>query len=242
MPKLYETCHELDVIINLDYGNGVNVETGEFFENVAEKIAELNIEKDRLLKYFCGIHRDTKADIKKFDDEIERLTKQRDALKNYDKGIVSYVTYCLNGEKWKQDGFSVYYGTAQDSVDVNIEPKFLPVNYVNVEYVPKKKDLLNLAMVNAKVNLENKINSLNQTLSSNISLYNQEKDKFSEKQKQPSKICRICYGDDNTDKNPLIYPCKCSGSMKFIHYECLKTWLTNQTAASALGGYDIFPK
>lgn len=38
--------------------------------------------------------------------------------------------------------------------------------------------------------------------------------------------CRICLGDDLRDlENPLITPCKCSGSMKFIHLECLKSWI-----------------
>ena len=40
-----------------------------------------------------------------------------------------------------------------------------------------------------------------------------------------TKICRICYGDDSTEENPLIYPCICKGSMKYIHYDCLKNWL-----------------
>lgn len=36
-------------------------------------------------------------------------------------------------------------------------------------------------------------------------------------------LCRICYDDDNTDKdNQLCYPCKCDGSIKWIHQECLK--------------------
>ena len=37
--------------------------------------------------------------------------------------------------------------------------------------------------------------------------------------------CRICYGDDYNDENPLICPCVCKGSMKYIHYICLKNWL-----------------
>ena len=38
-----------------------------------------------------------------------------------------------------------------------------------------------------------------------------------------SPMCRICYDDDNTDKtNVLCYPCKCNGSIKWIHQECLK--------------------
>ena len=43
-----------------------------------------------------------------------------------------------------------------------------------------------------------------------------------------TKLCRICYGDDSTIDNPLIYPCICKGSMKYIHYECLKNWLNSK--------------
>ena len=40
------------------------------------------------------------------------------------------------------------------------------------------------------------------------------------------KCCRICFsGEKDKIKNPLICPCTCKGSMKFIHYYCLKNWL-----------------
>lgn len=37
--------------------------------------------------------------------------------------------------------------------------------------------------------------------------------------------CRFCWGNESTDDNPCIVPCKCSGSVGFIHYNCLKSWL-----------------
>ena len=40
--------------------------------------------------------------------------------------------------------------------------------------------------------------------------------------------CRICYGEDTNEKNPLICPCICKGYMKYIHYECLKNWLNSK--------------
>ena len=44
--------------------------------------------------------------------------------------------------------------------------------------------------------------------------------------KKNKRICRICYMEEIDKKgNPLIKPCKCSGSMKYIHYECLLHWL-----------------
>ncbi|KAI9861773.1 MAG: hypothetical protein M1813_005122 [Trichoglossum hirsutum] len=36
--------------------------------------------------------------------------------------------------------------------------------------------------------------------------------------------CRICRGEGSATE-PLFYPCKCSGSIKFVHQECLMEWL-----------------
>ncbi|KAF2264153.1 hypothetical protein CC78DRAFT_495542, partial [Lojkania enalia] len=38
--------------------------------------------------------------------------------------------------------------------------------------------------------------------------------------------CRICRGEGTADE-PLFYPCKCSGSIKFVHQECLMEWLSH---------------
>ncbi|KEF52082.1 uncharacterized protein A1O9_11708 [Exophiala aquamarina CBS 119918] len=38
--------------------------------------------------------------------------------------------------------------------------------------------------------------------------------------------CRICRGEASPHQ-PLYYPCKCSGSIKFVHQECLKEWLSH---------------
>ena len=35
-------------------------------------------------------------------------------------------------------------------------------------------------------------------------------------------LCRICYSSESNINNPLISPCKCNGSMQYIHYNCLK--------------------
>ncbi|KAL9112548.1 MAG: hypothetical protein Q9227_003119 [Pyrenula ochraceoflavens] len=38
--------------------------------------------------------------------------------------------------------------------------------------------------------------------------------------------CRICRGEASEDE-PLFYPCKCSGSIKFVHQTCLMEWLSH---------------
>ncbi|KAH8586281.1 hypothetical protein B0O99DRAFT_695650 [Bisporella sp. PMI_857] len=38
--------------------------------------------------------------------------------------------------------------------------------------------------------------------------------------------CRICRGE-GTSEMPLYYPCKCSGSIKHVHQQCLMEWLSH---------------
>lgn len=42
-------------------------------------------------------------------------------------------------------------------------------------------------------------------------------------------VCRICRtpGDD---ESPLYYPCACSGSIKYVHQDCLLQWLNHSNA------------
>lgn len=42
--------------------------------------------------------------------------------------------------------------------------------------------------------------------------------------------CKVCWSSDQTAENPLLNSCKCDGSVRFIHYECLKFWLKQKMA------------
>ena len=45
-----------------------------------------------------------------------------------------------------------------------------------------------------------------------------------------NKVCRICYiEEDDPENNPLLQPCLCSGSMKYIHLSCLKHWISTRS-------------
>ncbi|KAI8320261.1 hypothetical protein GQ54DRAFT_247879, partial [Martensiomyces pterosporus] len=39
-------------------------------------------------------------------------------------------------------------------------------------------------------------------------------------------ICRVCRGEA-TESEPLFHPCKCSGSIKYVHQDCLEEWLAH---------------
>ncbi|CAH1448430.1 unnamed protein product [Lactuca virosa] len=40
---------------------------------------------------------------------------------------------------------------------------------------------------------------------------------------------RICQNSGDAD-NPIIYPCDCSRSIKFVHQDCLLQWLNHNNA------------
>lgn len=49
--------------------------------------------------------------------------------------------------------------------------------------------------------------------------------------------CRICFRGDSDQNDPLISPCKCSGSMKYIHYKCLKQCIETKITKKIGEGY-----
>jgi hypothetical protein len=58
--------------------------------------------------------------------------------------------------------------------------------------------------------------------------------------------CRFCF-EGPEPANPLVNPCKCTGSMKYIHVQCIRLWRTNTTnyewinrCQLCLSDYDVF--
>ncbi|KAL3924571.1 MAG: hypothetical protein SGILL_000968 [Bacillariaceae sp.] len=39
-------------------------------------------------------------------------------------------------------------------------------------------------------------------------------------------ICYMCFDEEDSEGNPLITPCKCSGDTKYVHVDCLRKWHT----------------
>ena len=54
------------------------------------------------------------------------------------------------------------------------------------------------------------------------------KDNLKQGALESGKACRICLDEFDDEFNPFITPCKCSGSMKFIHLKCLRKWLDSK--------------
>lgn len=48
-----------------------------------------------------------------------------------------------------------------------------------------------------------------------------------EEEEENERICKICYGVDNLPDEEWLAPCKCSGTIKWVHRHCLTRWLQN---------------
>ncbi|XP_032416605.1 E3 ubiquitin-protein ligase MARCHF7 [Xiphophorus hellerii] len=44
-------------------------------------------------------------------------------------------------------------------------------------------------------------------------------------------LCRICQMREESSSNPLIQPCHCTGSLQFVHQECIKRWLRSKISS-----------
>ena len=53
--------------------------------------------------------------------------------------------------------------------------------------------------------------------------------------------CRICFCEGNFEgKDPLISPCKCTGSVSYIHLNCLRKWLTSKIIRKSSSSNNIY--
>ena len=86
--------------------------------------------------------------------------------------------------------------------------------------------------INKNIN-KNSNNNLALKSNSNCNLNNDIKNNLSEipKGKRQRKIipqCRICLMEDNDADNPMINPCSCIGTVRFIHVDCIRKWLKSK--------------
>ena len=45
--------------------------------------------------------------------------------------------------------------------------------------------------------------------------------------------CRICLLDETVKSSKMISPCKCNGSIRFVHAECLEAWLNSLSKSTS---------
>ena len=124
----------------------------------------------------------------------------------------------------KEDSFSIYVGSQALSSEMWYILKYAPgVN----GYELKEDDILKLGRVLIQVK---KISS-GEYLKKDLVVESLACSDLSENEV----ACKICCCTESDTVNPLISPCKCIGSMKYIHLECLRKWLQSKITSRSSG-------
>ena len=100
------------------------------------------------------------------------------------------------------------------------------------KYKINEGDIIKIGRITGRIreiktndNINNFIKKKNINLNSKNNQNDNKEKKINQIKTKKKKICKICYSEDDYDDNPLIQPCTCSGTMRYIHLDCLKHWI-----------------
>ena len=196
-----------------NFNDGENINNAEFLSFLIYKSSKTSENKNK--------YRIKEGDVLKLGREwlfikeiyISNITKQKLRMKKKEKlGNINKL-FMNNSQANKElninDDFKIfeYNETEEDkNIDIDIVNK-------TKKYITEDEE----CKLNIKEIILKDENKSNKKQSEN----NEDKNK-----NKKIKLCRVCYLEESDNiNNPLIKPCKCAGSMKYIHYECLLHWL-----------------
>ena len=88
---------------------------------------------------------------------------------------------------------------------------------------------------------DNNNNFISNTVNSKLKVLYMKLKTINEKHKLKHFKCRLCFCEGNFEgDNPLISPCKCTGSVTYIHLNCLRKWLTSKITTKASSTNNIY--
>ena len=176
--------------------------------------------------------------------KIGRITIRITEIKNHKQNN----DYFLNGNNISNNSINIINCNENNRIIneiieiTNIKKNFKEKKQINSlrtgtnqTIVPTTKPSMRKIIKEDKVILESKndINIIKEDNSENYqeNTINRKSEESVENKRKLSKnrICRICYmEEDDTESNPLLNPCTCSGSMKYIHFNCLRHWINSK--------------
>jgi len=189
------------------------------------------------------IRKEQKIIRKKNDVRLEALNYMEDKEEEYlgtitvdQQGnffITNPITYRMNPNEENINNLQnkVWYIIRCEDIQNNANPQNQNLLNENDFAELKLNDIIKLGRVKYAVT-ELKINNVK----TSIDMANPESQVFNlipEYSKNSSTnmegvICKICLVGNEDEENPLINLCRCSGSMEFIHYTCVKLWMNTK--------------
>ena len=215
-------------------------------DNIFNKILPIKLDSNNSSQSFENFT--PICDIVKEDDKYYFMPLKNEL--GTDRDTIKEVSWLIYNKKASPKINSEYYLTEGDIMKIGnavFKIKMIQINKLgNSKIVYNNNDENDTIMLNGSynnsiiINEQNNLDNIETLKTQKVTVFANNKEKSEEKtinkikeEKIKNKICRICYQEEDDPLiNPLIKPCKCSGSMKYIHLKCLLFWLKSKTVHS----------
>ena len=215
-------------------------------DNIFNKILPIKLDSNNSSQSFENFT--PICDIVKEDDKYYFMPLKNEL--GTDRDTIKEVSWLIYNKKASPKINSEYYLTEGDIMKIGnavFKIKMIQINNLgNSKIVYNNNDENDTIMLNGSynnsiiINEQNNLDNIETLKTQKVTVFANNKEKSEAKtinkikeEKIKNKICRICYQEEDDPLiNPLIKPCKCSGSMKYIHLKCLLFWLKSKTVHS----------
>ena len=230
--EIIDEQYELLIKIN-DNENNYEIIRNQFEKDENENIKSKNsawfLLKQSKMSEKLGKYKIHQGEIIKIGRIVSRIREIRFEKKknnnNNNKGInSSKISNSINNSK--NNNYKL------KDIDDNI---LLEKNFkLKKEYLEKINDMANQRNpTDADLKEKIQILSINNNNNKNKNINNISTQKtltITTEHKKKDKLCRICYLEEEDEiENPIVQPCHCSGSCKYIHLNCLKQWINTKS-------------
>ena len=180
-------------------------------------------------KYKESYERFKLAEIKYVNNSYSLSVDYPDNEISYDIDDKVYILVnSINGERINEENYYGYELNEGDIIKIGrFKIKVRKINLINkiqlkVKEENSKEKSENISIIKEEEtkskNSNNKSSNKNNTNINNINIMQDDKNNIQ---------CRICFTNDESI-SPLISPCSCTGSSKYIHLLCLQQWLKSK--------------
>lgn len=120
--------YEIDAAI----ANLVNSETGEIADY--EAFAALDMERTQKITNMIAAWKNQAAEVAVLEAEAKRLSERAKVLKNRNHRLKEYISYAVNGQKFKSGVHEIRFGKTPESVRIDGEQISAVTSYLEMHY------------------------------------------------------------------------------------------------------------
>ena len=215
-------------------------------EIISYKVSNSNSNKNNSNHFFINII--TNNDLENINNNINALDDSKNKISNNSSNLN------LNSL-----GFNTFHNNSIMNSSLNASGKNVS-NFNNDNEIESSKKNMNVNSNNNNNNNNNNntnsnsnnchliksaFNALRSTasfkkkkLTNIVKRVSKNSQSITEKNNKP--ICRICLSEDYEENNPLIHPCNCDGTMKYIHLHCLKLLIQSKIKKTETESCKVF--